>query len=57
MTDDEVREWVRGRLAFEAWLRSLHAARDESAAADELRPRHRQSVATPEGGTPTERAA
>lgn len=38
MTDDEVREWVRSRLAFEAWLRARHAARDaQSPAADELR--------------------
>jgi hypothetical protein len=36
MNDEEVREWVRGRLTFEAWLRALHAARDESAAAEEL---------------------
>ena len=38
MTTDEVREWVRGRLVFEAWLRSLHAARDERADEDEHHP-------------------
>jgi hypothetical protein len=35
MTDDEAREWVRGRLAFEAWLKALHAARDEEPSPDD----------------------
>jgi hypothetical protein len=35
VTDDEVREWVRGRLVFEAWLRALHAARDEQVPTEE----------------------
>jgi len=35
MSDDEVREWVRGRLAYEAWLRALHAARDEQPSPDD----------------------
>ena len=35
MSDDEVREWVRGRLAFEAWLKAIHAARDAEQARDE----------------------
>ena len=39
MTDEEVREWVRGRLAFESWLRALHAARDASEPAEDLAPR------------------
>jgi hypothetical protein len=36
MTDDEVREWVRGRLTFEAWLRAVHEARDEQLASDDV---------------------
>lgn len=61
MTDDEVREWVRGRLTFEAWLRALHAARDESAAAEELMSSDQRRAAErrAEGGTnpPVKRAA
>ena len=49
MTDDEVREWVRGRLTFEAWLRALHAARDESAAAEELLSSDQRRAMAPSG--------
>ncbi len=65
MTDEEVREWVRGRLTFEALLRALHAARDESAATDELlstdqraeRAGAEQTAPAKPGGARTEKAA
>ncbi len=65
MTDEEVREWVRGRLTFEALLRALHAARDESAAADELLSTEQRAVregvgrtaSAKPGGPSTEKAA
>ena len=57
MTADEVREWVRGRLTFEAWIRSLHAARDEQAVADELLPSDRRGAPVVPVDHPTGQAA
>jgi hypothetical protein len=52
MTDDEVREWVKGRLTYEAWLRALHAARDAQAQSNDDLSLSPVTVATPASVAP-----